>query len=107
MMKSVLPTILLPSLTTAVNVFPHHRADGTCDLPYTEIEIGGGYTYDLAGPANCVCNPDSDIRFDMLVCAGPQLSGECIKLSDVPKSAVGGFFNWQIGFDFLSMKRSG
>jgi hypothetical protein len=108
-MKSLLYSLaLLVGISQAVHVAPQHAGNGGCAGAAQDIDIGNGVLINLSIPENCVFNTNKDPNFNMNVCTGTNLQGQCIELSSIPNRVeIDGFFNWQIPFNFLSMQRTG
>jgi len=107
-MKSILLSILgLASISQAVNIAPQHANNGGCAGPSQAYDISVGETIEINPPGNCVFNVSKDKGFNMIVCSGSGLSGQCIQLSSLNRVEIEGFFNWQIPFTFVSMNRNG
>lgn len=66
---------------------------GGCERPRTDFHISIYQTINTPD-TNCIYNSDKDTGFNLVVCSGPDLSGECTNMDGLPRVDITGDFNW-------------
>lgn len=91
-------------LISEITHFPHFKlktltdtlfryTTGACSGPCLHYDIDIDTRVDTPG-TNCIYNHDYDVGFNLLVCSGSDLTGDCYNLQELPKTDITGNFNW-------------
>ncbi|CAG8958061.1 hypothetical protein HYFRA_00000405 [Hymenoscyphus fraxineus] len=84
------------SFTSAVTVCNnYHINTGGCAAPCFKYSIAQNQRINVPN-TNCIYNSDTDAAFNLLVCSGPDLNGECVTLTSRQSTDITGDFNWII-----------
>ncbi|PVH93782.1 hypothetical protein DM02DRAFT_661631 [Periconia macrospinosa] len=79
----------------AVGICTAINPDGSCIASTCRfVDIAVGQTINVPG-TNCIFNTVNDPGFDLRICSGANLSGDCKDLQAQPRKVFTGDFNWQ------------